>query len=46
MHGVYDFYNDFDIARFYRDAEVLEIYERTKEIEKVIIANFISGKVK
>ncbi len=46
MHGGYGFYNDYDIARFYRDAKVLEIYEGTKEIEKIIIANSILGKVK
>jgi acyl-CoA dehydrogenase len=46
MHGGYGFYNDYDIARFYRDAKVLEIYEGTKEIEKVIIANSILGKAK
>jgi acyl-CoA dehydrogenase len=46
MHGGYGFYNDYDIARFYRDAKVLEIYEGTKEIEKIIISNSILGKVK
>ena len=46
MHGGYGFYNDYDIARFYRDAKVLEIYEGTKEIEKIIISNSILGKAK
>jgi alkylation response protein AidB-like acyl-CoA dehydrogenase len=44
MHGGYGFFNDYDIARFYRDCKVLEIYEGTKEIEKIIIANNLLGK--
>lgn len=44
LHGGYGFLNEYDIARFYRDCKVLEIYEGTKEIEKVIIANALLGK--
>jgi alkylation response protein AidB-like acyl-CoA dehydrogenase len=44
MHGGYGFLNEYDIARFYRDCKVLEIYEGTKEIEKVIISNSLLGK--
>ncbi|MBW1893633.1 MAG: acyl-CoA dehydrogenase family protein [Deltaproteobacteria bacterium] len=44
MHGGYGFLNEYDIARFYRDAKVLEIYEGTKEIEKIVVANSLLGK--
>ena len=46
MHGGYGFFNEYDIARFYRDCKVLEIYEGTKEVEKVIISNNLLGKAK
>jgi alkylation response protein AidB-like acyl-CoA dehydrogenase len=35
---------DYDIERFYRDAKIVEIYEGTKEIEKLIIARSILGR--
>lgn len=44
VHGGYGYMNDHDIERFYRAAKVLEIYEGTKEIEKIIIARRILGK--
>jgi len=46
LHGGYGFLNEYDIARFYRDSKILEIYEGTKEIEKVVISNAILGKGK
>ena len=46
IHGGYGYFNDHDIERFYRAAKVLEIYEGTKEIEKIIIAREILGKLK
>ncbi len=45
LHGGYGYFNDHDIERFYRAAKVLEIYEGTKEIEKIIIARRILGKL-
>jgi alkylation response protein AidB-like acyl-CoA dehydrogenase len=45
LHGGYGYINDHDIERFYRAAKVLEIYEGTKEIEKIIIAKRVLGKV-
>ncbi len=45
MHGGYGYFNDYDIERFYRAAKVLEIYEGTKEVEKIIIAREIIGKL-
>ncbi len=44
MHGGYGFLNEYDIARFYRDCKIVEIYEGTKEIEKIVIANALLGK--
>jgi len=29
---------DYDVERFYRDAKIIEIYEGTKEIEKIVIS--------
>ncbi|RTZ98083.1 MAG: acyl-CoA dehydrogenase [Deltaproteobacteria bacterium] len=45
MHGGYGYFNDYDIERFYRAAKVLEIYEGTKEVEKIIIAREVLGKM-
>lgn len=45
LHGGYGFINDYDIERFYRAAKVLEIYEGTKEIEKIIISRNLMGKM-
>lgn len=45
LHGGYGYMNDHDIERFYRAAKVLEIYEGTKEVEKIVIARRILGKV-
>jgi len=44
IHGGYGYFNDHDIERFYRAAKVLEIYEGTKEVEKIVIAREILGK--
>jgi len=38
MHGGYGYIDEYDIQRFYRDAKILEIYEGTKEAEKITIA--------
>jgi acyl-CoA dehydrogenase len=44
LHGGYGYFNDYDIERFYRAAKVLEIYEGTKEVEKIVISREILGK--
>ena len=44
LHGGYGFIGDYAIERFYRDAKIVEIYEGTKEIEKLIIARALLGK--
>jgi alkylation response protein AidB-like acyl-CoA dehydrogenase len=41
MHGGYGYMDEYRVQRIYRDAKIIEIYEGTKEIEKVIIARQI-----
>jgi alkylation response protein AidB-like acyl-CoA dehydrogenase len=31
------------VQRLYRDAKILEIYEGTKEMEKIILSKFLLG---
>jgi alkylation response protein AidB-like acyl-CoA dehydrogenase len=38
IHGAYGFTEEFPVARFYRDAKVLEIGEGTSEIQRILIA--------
>jgi alkylation response protein AidB-like acyl-CoA dehydrogenase len=38
VHGAYGYIEEFPVARFYRDAKVLEIGEGTSEIQRVLIA--------
>ena len=45
LHGGYGYFDDYDIERFYRAAKVLEIYEGTKEVEKIVIGREILGKL-
>lgn len=45
LHGGYGYLDEYDISRFYRDAKIVEIYEGTKEIEKLVIARqLLKGK--
>jgi alkylation response protein AidB-like acyl-CoA dehydrogenase len=44
LHGGYGFIGDYNIERFYRDSKIVEIYEGTKEIEKMIIARALLGR--
>ena len=44
LHGGYGYFDDYDIERFYRAAKVLEIYEGTKEVEKIVISRELLGK--
>jgi len=44
LHGGYGFIGDYTIERFYRDSKIVEIYEGTKEIEKIIIARALLGR--
>jgi acyl-CoA dehydrogenase len=44
IHGGYGYMGEYKIQRLYRDAKIMEIYEGTKEIEKIIISRSILGK--
>jgi alkylation response protein AidB-like acyl-CoA dehydrogenase len=45
LHGGYGYLAEYDISRFYRDAKIVEIYEGTKEVEKLVIARqLLKGK--
>lgn len=45
LHGGYGYMDEYDISRFYRDAKIVEIYEGSKEIEKLIVARqLLKGK--
>ncbi len=44
LHGGYGFIGEYNIERFYRDAKIVEIYEGTKEIEKLVIARALLGR--
>ncbi len=43
IHGGYGILEEYDVAHYWRDAKVLEIFEGTKEIEKLIIARRLLG---
>jgi len=38
IHGGYGYTKDYTVERLYRDAKVMEIYEGTSEIQKIVIA--------
>lgn len=44
LHGGYGYLKDYPVERFYRDAKVVEIYEGTKAVEKMIVAREILGR--
>ncbi|MEW6666641.1 MAG: acyl-CoA dehydrogenase family protein [Thermodesulfobacteriota bacterium] len=44
VHGGYGILEEYDVAHYWRNAKVLEIFEGSKEIEKVIIGTKILGK--
>jgi alkylation response protein AidB-like acyl-CoA dehydrogenase len=41
LHGGYGYLDEYKVQRLYRDAKIIEIYEGTKEIEKLIIARHL-----
>jgi alkylation response protein AidB-like acyl-CoA dehydrogenase len=43
LHGGYGYLDDYPVERFYRAAKLLEIYEGTKEIQKLLIGRSILG---
>jgi len=44
LHGGYGIIEEYDVAHYWRDAKVLEIFEGTKEVEKLIIGRRLLGK--
>ncbi len=38
IHGGYGYSKDYAVERMYRDAKILELYEGTSEVQKIIIA--------
>ncbi|HEX5195725.1 MAG TPA: acyl-CoA dehydrogenase family protein, partial [Gaiellales bacterium] len=38
IFGGYGYMNEYPVARFYRDAKVLEIGEGTNEVQRLVIA--------
>jgi alkylation response protein AidB-like acyl-CoA dehydrogenase len=41
VHGGYGYVKDYPVERYYRDARVMEIYEGTSEIQRMVIARSI-----
>lgn len=41
FHGGYGFINDYAIQRYFRDAKIMEIYEGTSEVQKLIVSGAI-----
>ncbi|MEM4279405.1 MAG: acyl-CoA dehydrogenase family protein [Archaeoglobaceae archaeon] len=46
MFGGYGYSKESDVERFFRDARAGTIYEGTSEIQRLIIARVLSGKIK
>ena len=44
LHGGYGILKEYDVEHYWRDAKVFEIFEGTKEVEKVLIGKKILGK--
>lgn len=44
LHGGYGILEEYDVAHYWRDAKVLEIFEGTKEVEKVLIGRQLLGR--
>lgn len=42
VHGGYGYINDFPVEKLYRDARVLQIYDGTNEVQKMLIARALS----
>jgi butyryl-CoA dehydrogenase len=38
VHGGYGYSKDYIVERLYRDAKILELYEGTSEVQKIVIA--------
>ncbi len=45
IHGGYGYTTEFPVERYYRDAKITEIYEGTSEIQQIIIARSLLGRL-
>jgi len=45
IHGGYGYTTEFPVERYYRDAKITEIYEGTSEIQQMIIARSLLGRM-
>jgi alkylation response protein AidB-like acyl-CoA dehydrogenase len=45
IHGGYGFMKDYPLERMYRDAKILEIYEGTNEVMKMVIGRAVVGNI-
>lgn len=45
LHGGYGILEEYGVAHYWRNAKVLEIFEGSKEVEKVVIARKLLGKM-
>ncbi len=45
IHGGYGYTREFPVERFYRDVRVTTLYEGTSEIQRIVIARNILGKL-
>ena len=43
VHGGYGFFEEYEVARLYRDARILPLYEGTSEVQKLIIGAHLTG---
>lgn len=43
IHGGYGYIKDFKVERLYRDARITTIYEGASEVQRMVIANHVTG---
>ena len=45
IHGGYGYVKEYPVERLYRDARITEIYEGTSEMQRLVIARQLLGKL-
>jgi alkylation response protein AidB-like acyl-CoA dehydrogenase len=45
IHGGYGYTTEFPVERYYRDAKITEIYEGTSEVQQMVIARALLGRL-
>jgi acyl-CoA dehydrogenase len=45
LHGGYGYTKDYPVERFMRDAKITQIYEGTQEIQRLVIARQLLGRL-